>query len=63
VAVEYEESAIGIGCAASPVFGPGNRLAAALSVSAPVTRNDPARMAPAVRTASLALSRALAKAR
>jgi IclR family acetate operon transcriptional repressor len=62
VAVEYEESAIGIGCAASPVFGSGNQLAAALSVSAPVSRADPARMASAVRSASLALSRALANA-
>jgi DNA-binding IclR family transcriptional regulator len=61
VAFEHEESVVGIGCAASPVFGPGNRLVAALSVSAPVTRADPARMGPAVRTASLALSRALAQ--
>lgn len=61
IAVEREESAIGGCCLASPVLLAG-RPVAALSVSAPSAHFKPDLLAPAVRTASLALGRALSRA-
>jgi DNA-binding IclR family transcriptional regulator len=59
VSFDRQESAVGIVCAAAPVFGPDNAIAAALSVTGRAERLDIERMAPAVRTAALALSRHL----
>lgn len=59
VSYDREESAVGVVCAAAPVFGPDGRIQAALSVTGRAERLDVERMAPAVRTAALALSRSL----
>lgn len=61
VAYEYEESTPGVACAACPVMGPDGVAVAAISVAGWVHRFDPARFAPAVRTAALAVSRQLAE--
>ncbi|GLW49413.1 hypothetical protein Stsp02_50740 [Streptomyces sp. NBRC 14336] len=45
-------------CIAAPVFAGGTTVAA-LSVAVPRPRFSPARLAPAVRTAALGLSRVL----
>ena len=60
VAVEREESAIGGCCVASAVLLTGAPLAA-LSVSVPTSRFQPELLAPAIRTAALALGRALTR--
>lgn len=63
LAYDFEEYVPGTSCVASPILD-RNRLAiAALSVTGPVTRFDPERYAPAVRTAALTLSRTLSGAR
>ncbi len=62
VSFDREESGPGIVCAASPVFGPGGAVLAALSVTGWSSRLDLDRVAPAVRTAALALSRQLGSA-
>ncbi len=59
VSFDREESGPGIVCAASPVFGAGGSVVAALSLTGWSPRLDLARVAPAVRTAALALSRQL----
>lgn len=59
VAVEREEASTGGACVAAPVVI-NDRAVAALSVSVPVERFRPDRLAPAVRTAALGLSRTLA---
>ncbi|OLT18739.1 IclR family transcriptional regulator [Pseudonocardia sp. CNS-139] len=59
LAEEHEESAVGIACVAAPVFGPGGDAVAALSITGWSNRLHTARVAPAVQTAALALSRAL----
>jgi DNA-binding IclR family transcriptional regulator len=59
VAYEREESDLGVTCAASPVYGFGRQLVAAVSVTGPVDRLRPERCAPAVHLAALALSRRL----
>ncbi len=61
VAYEYEESAVGVVCAACPVMGPDGVAVAAISVAGWATSFDPTRFAPAVRTAALAVSRQLAE--
>jgi len=58
LAYEEEEAVSGVSCVAAPVFS-GHIAVAALSVAVPVDRYHPARLAPAVRTAALALSRVL----
>ncbi|MFE7978989.1 IclR family transcriptional regulator [Streptomyces shenzhenensis] len=58
LAYEEQESTVGVSCIAAPVFA-GDTIAAALSVSVPRDRFRPAQLAPAVRTAALALSRLL----
>jgi DNA-binding IclR family transcriptional regulator len=60
VSYDREESAVGVVCAAAPVFGPDGKVVAGLSVTGRAERLDVERMAPAVRTAALALSRSLA---
>lgn len=58
-AFDREESSDGVVCAASPVFGPDDEVVGALSISGWSARMNLERMAPAVRTAALALSRTL----
>lgn len=62
VAYDREESGPGIVCAASPVLGPSGAALGALSVSGWSARMRLDRIAPAVHTAALALSRALGRA-
>lgn len=59
VSFDREESGPGIVCAASPVFGTDGAVLAALSLTGWSSRLDLDRVAPAVRTAALALSRQL----
>jgi IclR family transcriptional regulator, acetate operon repressor len=59
IAFDREESGPGIVCAASPVFGAGGTVVAALSLTGWSARLKLDRVAPAVRTAALALSRQL----
>ena len=59
VSFDREESGPGIVCAASPVFGADGAVLAALSLTGWSSRLDLDRVAPAVRTAALALSRQL----
>lgn len=61
-AVEREEVVLGNCCVAAPVLAPGGPVGA-ISVGGALTRTDPARLGPAVRTAALALSRQLARGR
>ncbi|MGW0190887.1 IclR family transcriptional regulator [Streptomyces sp. NPDC003362] len=58
LAYEEQEAALGVSCIAAPVFAGGTTVAA-LSVAVPRPRFSPARLAPAVRTAALGLSRVL----
>ena len=58
LAYEEQEAAAGVSCIAAPVFAGGSTVAA-LSVAVPRTRFSPGRLAPAVRTAALGLSRVL----
>jgi IclR family acetate operon transcriptional repressor len=60
VSYDRQESDLGIVCAAAPVIGADGTVAAGLSVTGRAEQLDARRMAPAVRTAALALSRALA---
>ena len=59
VAEEHEESTVGIACVAAPVLDGGPHAVAAISITGWANRLDTARLAPAVRTAALGLSRAL----
>jgi DNA-binding IclR family transcriptional regulator len=59
VAFDREESGPGIVCAASPVFGADGAVVAAISLTGWSSRLDLERVAPAVRTATLAVSRQL----
>ncbi|HEY1819470.1 MAG TPA: IclR family transcriptional regulator [Trebonia sp.] len=59
IAYDHEESGPGIVCAASPVLGVDGEVLGALSLSGWSTSMRLDHVAPAVRTASLALSRAL----
>jgi IclR family acetate operon transcriptional repressor len=59
VAFEREESTAGVTCAACPVLDAGGAAIAAISITGWTTALDVARVAPAVRTAALGLSRQL----
>lgn len=59
LAYEEQEAAEGVSCVAAPVFGAAGKAVAALSVAVPRAGFHPARLAPAVRTAALGLSRTL----
>ena len=59
VALEREESAVGITCVAAPVFDADGTAIAAISITGWINRLDPDRLAPAVRTAALGVSRVL----
>ena len=60
-AVDHEESGRGITCAAAVIFS-GGQVVGALSVTGPTFRLDARRLAPAVRTAALGVSRTLSAA-
>jgi IclR family transcriptional regulator, acetate operon repressor len=59
VSYDHEESGPGVVCAASPVLGRGGEVLGALSISGWSTQLHLDHVAPAVRTAALALSRSL----
>lgn len=61
VAYEYEESTLGVVCAACPIMGSDGVAVAAISAAGWADSFDPERFAPAVRTAALAVSRQLAE--
>jgi DNA-binding IclR family transcriptional regulator len=60
LAYDREEATLGVSCVASPVLVRGEAVAA-LSITVPSSQLAPARLAPAVRTVSLALSRLLSQ--
>jgi DNA-binding IclR family transcriptional regulator len=59
VAMEHEESTVGVTCVAAPVLDAAGVAVAAVSITGWVNRLDPARLGPAVRTAALGISRVL----
>jgi IclR family acetate operon transcriptional repressor len=59
VSYEREESTPGVVCVACPILGPDGRGVAAVSIAGWSNRLDTGRVASAVRTASLAISRQL----
>jgi DNA-binding IclR family transcriptional regulator len=59
VAYEREESGVGVVCVASPLLDVSGRPLAAISLAGWSNRMRTERVAPAVRTAALALSRML----
>lgn len=59
LAFDREESTPGVLCVACPVFGLSDDVVAAVSISGWSNRLDPGRVASAVRTATLAISRQL----
>jgi IclR family KDG regulon transcriptional repressor len=62
IAYDDEEAALGLTCVAAPVFGAGNRVVAALSVSGPVGEFDARKVAGALRRVARASSHALQRA-
>ena len=61
IAFEHEESAIGITCVAAPVLDELDRAVAAISVTGPVGRFQPARHVRAVQAAAAGISATLAR--
>nr|WP_211176570.1 IclR family transcriptional regulator [Pseudonocardia acidicola] len=59
VAEEHEESTVGIACVAAPVLDAAGLAVAAVSITGWVNRMDTTRLAPAVRTAAMGISRVL----
>ncbi|WP_028655881.1 IclR family transcriptional regulator [Nocardioides sp. J54] len=59
VAFEYEESAVGINCVATPVLGARDEVLAAISITGPTGRFRPENHVVPVRSASAALSATL----
>ncbi len=59
LAEEHEESTVGIACVASPVLDRHGAAVAAVSITARVANARTERLAPAVRTAALGISRSL----
>lgn len=60
VSFDREESSVGIYCVAAPIYGPDRAIVAAMSVTGRVSRSRLDGLAPAVITAALGASRALA---
>ncbi|MGI9824920.1 IclR family transcriptional regulator [Agromyces sp. Marseille-Q5079] len=60
LALDVEEFAPGVACAARAVFAPSGALVAALSVSGNADGFEPARFEPAIRVAALSLANRLA---
>lgn len=63
LAYDREESTIGVSCVAAPVLDADGFALAGLSVSGTTVGVDAKRLGPAVRTAALALGRAVSRAR
>jgi DNA-binding IclR family transcriptional regulator len=59
VSFDREESSVGLGCVAAPIYGPDHTVVAAMSVTGRVSRNRIDRLAPAVTAAALGASRTL----
>ena len=59
MALDLEESTIGVSCVAAPVFGSDRKIRAGLSVTGPTRSIEPTRLGVAVRTAAFTLSRTL----
>ena len=62
MALDIEESHLGVSCVAAPVFGADRRICAGLSVTARTPSLEPGTLGPAVRTAAFVLSRSLRSA-
>lgn len=61
IAFEFEESAIGLVCVASPVYDADGTVVAAVSVAGPITRFHPQNHANAVRVAAQGVSATLGR--
>lgn len=61
LAFEFEESAVGIVCAAAPIFDVDDRVIAAISVAGPVTRYNPQRHAASIRASAAGIQTTLAR--
>jgi DNA-binding IclR family transcriptional regulator len=59
VAEEHEESTVGVACVAAPVLDARGHAVAAVSITGWANQLNTARLAPAVRTAALGISRTL----
>lgn len=59
MALDLEESHLGVCCVAAPVFGADRKVRAGLSVTGATGSIDPGTLGPAVRTAAFTLSRVL----
>ncbi len=59
MALDREESHLGVSCVAAPVFGADHKVRAGLSVTGTTGSVDPVTLGPAVRTAAFTLGRAL----
>jgi DNA-binding IclR family transcriptional regulator len=59
VAIDREESCVGVCCVAAPIYGPDRTVVAALSLTGRVGRNRLDRLAPAVMAAAVGASRTL----
>jgi DNA-binding IclR family transcriptional regulator len=59
VSFDYEEASLGLNCVAAPIFNHAGMPVAAMSVSGPVGRLSPEALVPAIRAATLAVSRHL----
>ncbi len=58
---EYEESRVGIVCVAAPILDAEGRVAAAISVTGPITRFDPRRQSSHVRAAAAGVQTTLSR--
>ena len=61
LAFEYEESTVGIGCVAAPVTDAGGHVVAAVSVTGPIGRFNPAQSRGQVRAAAAGISATLTR--
>lgn len=59
MALDLEESTVGLSCVAAPVFGSDRKVHGALSITGFTAGFDPGTLGPAVRTAAFTLSRVL----
>lgn len=59
VSREREESGVGVTCVAAPILGADGTAVAAISITGWINRLEPDRLAPAVRTAAIGVSRVL----
>jgi DNA-binding IclR family transcriptional regulator len=59
VSYDSEEASLGLNCVAAPIFNHAGLPVAGMSVSGPVGRLSPESLVPAIRAATLAVSRHL----